>query len=245
MNERLKDLKIPRHVAVILDGNGRWAKSKGLPRNYGHIEGARTVEKMCEVTWNTGIEYFTVYAFSTENWNRPDDEVSALMKLLRNYMKDSLKRAGKNNMKVRVIGDKERLDADIQKSIEELEEATKDNTGLKFTIAINYGGRDEIVRAVRKCAKKASDGQLLPETISEETFSAELDTAGYPDPDLLIRTCNELRISNFLLWQLAYTEFYFTEVPWPAFSEEELYRAIEAYNKRERRFGGLSPEKNA
>ncbi len=239
MEERLEGLTIPKHVAIILDGNGRWARAKGMPRNYGHIQGAKVVEDMCEITYNLGIEYFTVYAFSTENWNRPKDEVFALMKLLRNYMKDSLKRAGKNNMKVRVIGDKARLDDDIRQSIEELEEATKDNTGLKFTIAINYGGRDEIVRAVRKASSACVEGTMDPDRIDEETFGAMLDTGTYPDPDLLIRTCNELRISNFLLWQLAYTELYFTPVPWPDFNKEELIRAIEAYNKRERRFGGV------
>ncbi len=240
MEERLEGLKIPRHVAVILDGNGRWAKKRGLPRSLGHIEGAKVVEEMCEVFWNTGIEYFTVYAFSTENWNRPKDEVTALMKLLRNYMKDSLARAGKNNMKVRVIGDKTRLDEDIRESIERLEEATKDNTGLKFTIAINYGGRDEIVRAVKKAASEVSENRLSPDDINEKTFGELLDTGTYPDPDLLIRTCGELRISNFLLWQLAYTEFYFTDIPWPDFDKEELYRAIESFNHRERRFGGLN-----
>ncbi len=240
MEERLEELKIPRHVAVILDGNGRWAKKRGLPRSLGHIEGAKVVEEMCEVFWNTGIEYFTVYAFSTENWNRPKDEVTALMKLLRNYMKDSLARAGKNNMKVRVIGDKTRLDEDIRESIERLEEATKDNTGLKFTIAINYGGRDEIVRAVKKAASEVSENRLSPDDINEKTFGELLDTGTYPDPDLLIRTCGELRISNFLLWQLAYTEFYFTDIPWPDFDKEELYRAIESFNHRERRFGGLN-----
>ena len=189
-----------------------------------------------------GIQYLTVYAFSTENWNRPKDEVDALMKLLRNYMKNCLKRANKNNMCVRVIGEKSRLDDDIRKSIEELEEATKNNTGLHFSIAINYGGRDELVRAARKVAQKVAEGELRPEEITEETMENSLDTAGLPAPDLLIRTCNELRISNFLLWQLAYTEFYFTEVAWPAFSKEELEKAVEAYNHRDRRYGLLKEE---
>ena len=237
-----KTLNIPKHVAIILDGNGRWAKAKGLPRNYGHIQGAKTVEDICEVAYNMGIQYLTVYAFSTENWNRPKDEVDALMKLLRNYMKNCLKRANKNNMCVRVIGEKSRLDDDIRKSIEELEEATKNNTGLHFSIAINYGGRDELVRAARKVAQKVAEGELRPEEITEETMENSLDTAGLPAPDLLIRTCNELRISNFLLWQLAYTEFYFTEVAWPAFSKEELEKAVEAYNHRDRRDGLLKEE---
>ena len=235
-------MNIPNHVAIILDGNGRWAKAKGMPRNYGHIQGAKTVEEICEVAYNMGIQYLTVYAFSTENWNRPKDEVDALMKLLRNYMKNCLKRATKNNMCVRVIGEKSRLDDDIRESIEELEEATKNNTGLHFTIAINYGGRDELVRGTRKLAERVAKGELKPEDITEEMMSNSLDTAGYPDPDLLIRTCNEQRISNFLLWQLAYTEFYFTSVAWPDFSKDELEKAVEAYNHRDRRYGLLKEE---
>ncbi len=243
MEDRLEGLKIPNHVAIILDGNGRWAKAKGLPRNMGHIEGAKTVEQICEDAYNLGINYLTVYAFSTENWNRPQDEVSALMKLLRNYMKNSIARSNKNNMKVRVIGDKTRLDDDIRKSIEELEEATKNNTGLHFQIAINYGGRDEIVRAVKKTVNKVTKDGLGADEITEEMFNGMLDTGDMPDPDLLIRTCNELRISNFLLWQLAYTEFYFTPVPWPDFNKEELIKAIEAYNGRDRRFGLVTEDK--
>ena len=237
-----KILNIPNHVAIILDGNGRWAKAKGMPRNFGHVQGAKTVEEICEVAYNMGIKYLTVYAFSTENWNRPKEEVDALMKLLRNYMKNCLKSASKNNMCVRVIGDKSRLDDDIRTSIENLEEATKDNTGLHFSIAINYGGRDEIIRAAGKIAKKIADGELKPEEVTEEVLGEHLDTAGLPDPDLLIRTCNEQRISNFLLWQLAYTEFYFTEVPWPDFSKKELEKAVEAYNHRDRRYGLLKEE---
>ena len=235
-------LTIPRHVAIILDGNGRWAKSKGMPRNYGHVQGAKTVEVICEQAYKMGIQYLTVYAFSTENWNRPKDEVDALMTLLRNYMKTCLKTAAKNNMCVRVIGEKSRLAEDIRERIAQLEEATKDNTGLHFQIAINYGGRDEIVRAVRRLAKQTADGQLKPEEITEELLSDTLDTAGIPEPDLLIRTCNEQRISNFLLWQLAYTEFYFTPVAWPDFSKEELEKAVEAYNSRDRRYGLITEE---
>ena len=235
-------MNIPNHVAIILDGNGRWAKAKGMPRNYGHIQGAKTVEEICEVAYKMGIQYLTVYAFSTENWNRPKDEVDALMKLLRNYMKNCLKTASKNNMCVRVIGEKSRLDDDIRKSIEELENATKNNTGLHFSIAINYGGRDELVRATRKIAEKVANGELKPEDITEDVMEQSLDTAGLLAPDLLIRTCNEQRISNFLLWQLAYTEFYFTSVPWPDFSKEELEKAVEAYNHRDRRYGLLKEE---
>lgn len=229
--------KIPQHVAIILDGNGRWAKSKGMPRNYGHVQGAKTVEVICEEAYRMGIQYLTVYAFSTENWDRPADEVDALMGLLRNYMKTCLKTAAKNNMCVRVIGEKSRLDEDIRKRIGELEEATKNNTGLHFQIAINYGGRDEIVRAVRKLAAQVKEGALAPDEITQEQLGNALDTAGIPDPDLLIRTCGEQRISNFLLWQLAYTEFYFTPIAWPDFSKEELEKAVEAYNKRDRRYG--------
>ncbi len=234
--------KIPRHVAVILDGNGRWARAKGLPRNAGHVKGAQVVEDMLKVVDDVGIKYFTVYAFSTENWNRPVDEVTALMGLLRKYMEGSLRKAAKNNVRIRVIGDRTKLSADIIKSIENLERDTSGNTGLNFQIAINYGGRDEIRRAVERIAQKVSDGEIEAGEITEETISKELDTADIPDPDLLIRTCGEQRISNFLLWQLAYTEFYFTPVPWPDFNRAELEKAIDAYNGRERRFGGLKQE---
>lgn len=238
----LQDLKMPQHVAIILDGNGRWAKNKGMPRNYGHVQGARNVEIICEEAYKMGIQYLTVYAFSTENWNRPKDEVEALMKLLRNYMKTCLTTAKKNRMCVRVIGDKTGLDDDIRNRIAELEEATKDNDGLHFQIALNYGGRDEIVRAVKKTCEKVQAGELEIDGITQEVFGEMLDTHGLPEPDLLIRTCNEQRISNFLLWQLAYTEFYFTEVPWPDFSREELIKAVEAYNHRDRRFGLVKEE---
>ena len=234
-----EELRMPRHVAIILDGNGRWARAKGMPRNYGHVQGAKTVETICEEAYRMGIQYLTVYAFSTENWSRPRDEVDALMKLLRNYMKTCLKTAEKNRMCVRVLGDKSGLEEDIRSRILELEEATKNNDGLHFQIAINYGGRDEIIRAARKLAADAAAGKTRPEEITEEAFGDALDTAGIPEPDLLIRTCNELRISNFLLWQLAYTEFYFTPVPWPDFTKEELVKAVEAYNHRDRKFGGL------
>ncbi|MBP3205666.1 MAG: isoprenyl transferase [Lachnospiraceae bacterium] len=235
-------MQMPKHVAIILDGNGRWAKAKGLPRNYGHVEGAKTVEKICEEAYKMGIQYLTVYAFSTENWNRPQDEVDALMKLLRNYMKNCLKTAEKNRMCVRVIGDLTGLAEDLQEKIAELMEATKDNDGLHFQIAINYGGRDELVRAVRKLAGKVQSGELAAQDITADMINGQIDTAGIPDPDLLIRTCNEQRISNFLLWQLAYTEFYFTPVPWPDFTKEELVKAVEAYNHRDRKYGGLKEE---
>lgn len=236
-------MEIPKHVAIILDGNGRWARAKGLPRNAGHVQGAKVVEDMCEITYNMGIQYFTVYAFSTENWSRPKDEVDALMKLLRNYMVNAKKRANKNNMCVRVIGDKTGLDKDLQESILDLEESTKDNTGLHFQIAINYGGRDEITRAVRRLSADVAEGKLEADSITDETINSYLDTAGLPDPDLLIRTCGEQRISNFLLWQLAYTEFYFSDKAWPDFNKKELELAIESYNTRNRKFGGLKEDK--
>ncbi len=232
-------MNIPQHVAIILDGNGRWAKSKGMPRNYGHAQGSKNVEKICEEAWRMGIKYLTVYAFSTENWNRPKDEVDALMKLLRNYMKTCLKTAKKNDMKIRVIGDLRKLDEDIRSRIAELEEATKDNGGLNFQIAINYGSRDEIIRGVKKLAADCAAGKLQAEDIDDQIFECYLDTHDIPDPDLMIRTSGELRLSNFLLWQLAYTEFYFTDVLWPDFSKEELLKAIEHYNARDRRYGGV------
>ena len=188
--------------------------------------------------WNHGVEYFTVYAFSTENWKRSEEEVSALMTILREYMVKSIQRANANNMRVRIIGEKSRLAEDIQKSIAELEQATVGNTGLKFTIAINYGSRDEITRAVRRIAGRAASGEISADSITEDMISAELDTAGYPDPDLLIRTSGEQRISNFLLWQCAYSEFYFTDVLWPDFGEKDLVAALEAYAGRDRRYGG-------
>ena len=235
-------MNIPQHVAIILDGNGRWAKSKGMPRTYGHIEGAKTVEKVCEAAWDMGIQYVTMYAFSTENWKRPKEEVDALMKLLRNYMKTCIKTAAKNNMIVRVIGDKTGLDEDIREKIEELERVSSKNTGLHFQIAINYGSRDEIVRSVRKIMEDVKAGKIDADQMNEELFDSYLDTAGIPSPDLLIRTSGEQRLSNFLMWQLAYTEFYFTDVPWPAFDKAELEKAVEKYNGRDRRYGGVKEE---
>ena len=235
-------MSIPTHVAIILDGNGRWAKAKGLPRKAGHVQGAKNVETICEAAYNMGVKYLTVYAFSTENWNRPQDEVDALMQLLRNYMKTCLKTAAKNNMSVRVIGDKTRLADDIRDSIAKLEEATKDYTGLHFQIALNYGSRDEITRAVKSLAQQVAAGELAPEQITEQTISEHLDTVGIPDPDLMIRTSGEQRISNYLLWQLAYAEFYFTPVPWPDFDKKELEKAIEVYQKRDRRYGLVQEE---
>lgn len=233
------ELKVPQHIAIILDGNGRWAKSKGMPRNYGHMQGARVVEDMCEIAYNRGVKYLTVYAFSTENWSRPEDEIDALMGLLRNYLKTCIKRAKKNNMCVRVIGDKSRLAPDIQDSVNELEEISKDFDGLHFQVAINYGSRDEMLRTMNRIMADMEEGRLSKGPVTKEIFESYLDTAGIPDPDLLIRTSGEQRLSNFLLWQLAYAEFYFTDIHWPDFDAKELEKAIEAYNKRERRFGGI------
>ena len=230
-------MNVPQHIAIILDGNGRWAKAKGMPRNYGHAQGSKNVEKICEEAWRMGIKYLTVYAFSTENWSRPENEVAALMKLLRNYMKTCLKTAAKNDMKIRVIGDIEPLDDDIKSRIRELEAATTDNGGLNFTIALNYGSRDELTRAAQKMARDCAEGKIKAEEIDESVFETYLDTHGIPDPDMMIRTSGEQRLSNYLLWQLAYSEFYFTDVPWPDFTKEELVKAIEEYNHRHRRFG--------
>ena len=235
--------KIPQHIAIILDGNGRWAKAKGMPRNYGHTAGAKNVETVCQAAHDLGVKYVTMYAFSTENWNRPEGEVEALMKLLESYLKNCIKTADKNNMRVRVIGDTTRLSERFQERIRELEAASAKNDGLNLQIAINYGSRDEMTRAMRRMSEDVAAGKRKPEEITESVFEEYLDTAGIPDPDLLIRTSGELRLSNFLLWQLAYSEFCFTDVPWPDFHKEELERAIEAYNKRDRRFGGLTDNK--
>ena len=234
-NER----KIPAHVAIIMDGNGRWARRRGLPRTAGHAQGARVVEQILEDADHMGIRYLTVYAFSRENWSRPDSEVKALMNLLRTYMKTSLAKCAKNNVRIRVIGDKSKLDRDLQASIANLEKETASNTGIGFQIAINYGSRDEMVRAMRAAAQKVQSGELSPEDITESLISDNLDTGGIPDPDLLIRTGGEQRISNFLLWQTAYSELYFCDVAWPDFNKAELEKAVDSFNNRERRYGGL------
>lgn len=235
----MNEIKIPEHVAIIMDGNGRWAKKRLLPRNAGHVQGARVVEQICEDAWNLGIKYLTIYAFSTENWSRSKEEVDGLMKLLDKYLKDCIKRSTKNNMRVRVLGDVTRLAPGLQQKIAELEEISAKNTGLNFQVALNYGGRDEILRAVREVAEKAAEGGVSADEITPELFSGYLDTKGIPDPDLLIRTSGEQRLSNFLLWQLAYTEFYFTDTLWPDFNKKELQKALDYYNKRDRRYGGV------
>lgn len=235
----MEERKVPRHVAIILDGNGRWAKKRMLPRNAGHAAGDKNVEKICAAAWDMGIEYVTMYAFSTENWSRPKEEVDALMKLLHSYLKDCLKTSKKNNMQVRVIGDISKLDKDLQERIIELERVSAENTGLHFQVALNYGSRDEIKRSIISIANEVKDGSLLPEDITEDIISSHLDTSGIPDPDLMIRTSGEQRLSNYLLWQLAYAEFYFTDVLWPDFSKKDLQKAVEFYQSRDRRFGGV------
>ena len=234
-------MRVPNHIAIILDGNGRWAKKRRMPRSYGHVKGCENLEDICEVAKELGVKYLTVYAFSTENWKRSKEEVDGLMKLFRNYLKKCIKISQKNNMRVKVIGDITAFDPDIQESIKKLEDFSKDFTELHFQIALNYGSRDEITRAVNRMLEDQKAGKL--ETpVSEDTISNYLDTAGIPDPDLMIRTSGELRLSNYLLWQLAYTEFYFTDVPWPDFKKDELVKAIEKYNERDRRYGGVKEE---
>ena len=232
-----ENMVVPGHVALILDGNGRWAKKRGLPRTMGHKEGCVTVEKTGEIAARMGIRYLTVYGFSTENWKRSAEEVGALMQLFRYYMVRLLKIASANNVRVRMIGDRSRFAPDIIEGINRLERETADNTGLTFVIAVNYGGRDEIRRAAARLAEDCVHGKVDADQIDESLFSSYLDTAGMPDPDLLIRTSGELRLSNYLLWQLAYTEIVVTDCLWPDFNQEELEKAIVQYNKRDRRFG--------
>ncbi|MBR2190004.1 MAG: di-trans,poly-cis-decaprenylcistransferase [Eubacterium sp.] len=233
--------KLPNHIAIILDGNGRWAKRRGMPRSYGHIVGTDTLERMCNHIADLGVRYLTVYAFSTENWKRAEDEVRTLMNLFRKYLKRIEKSAHKRHMRVRIIGDKTGLPEDLQERIAALEAVTRDYDKMDFQIALNYGGRDEIARAMTRLAADAKagllDDALAGGKLGEDILESYLDTAGIPDPDLLIRTGGEQRISNFLLWQMAYTEYYFTDVAWPAFNEAELQKAIDYYNGRERRFG--------
>ncbi len=240
---------VPKHIALIMDGNGRWAKSKGKPRTFGHKQGSETLKQICKDAYDLGIKYVTVYAFSTENWRRSKEEVSFLMGLLRQYLKESIRNSQENNMRVRVIGRRSDLDDDIVQAIEALEDASKDFDGLQLQIALNYGGRDEILRGVHGVFQHLIDADATQEVskkdlllamqeLDEDKFAYYLDTVGIPDPELLIRTSGELRTSNFLLWQLAYTEFYISDVLWPDFNKAELIKAIDVYNRRERRFGG-------
>ena len=237
--KKLDNAQIPQHVAIILDGNGRWAKKRHMPRNFGHKAGADAIENLCRPAWNMGIKYLTVYAFSTENWKRSVEEVTGIMTILRNFLITAVERANKDNMRVRVIGERSRLDKDIREAIERLEKGTAQNTGLQFTMALNYGGRDDITRAVRGLADDLRDGVIRPEDITEQLISSRLDTRELPDPDLLIRTSGELRISNFMPWQISYSEFYFCDTLWPDFNKDELAKAIIYYAKRDRRYGGV------
>ena len=228
---------MPKHIAIIMDGNRRWAKKQGKNASYGHKEGAKTLEKIVRYANKIGLKYITVYAFSTENWKRAEEEVSALMMLLQNYLDDYSKRADTENIRVKILGDITALSSGMQKSILRCMERTKDNTGVTFNIALNYGGRDEIVKAVKKIAEDAKKGKIDINDINEEMISNNLYTAGMPDPDLLIRTSGELRLSNFLPWQVVYSEFLFVDKNWPDFNEDDLDNAIIEYQKRTRKFG--------
>ncbi len=228
---------MPKHIAIIMDGNRRWARKRGLDPKLGHKAGAKTLEKIVRYANKIGLDYITVYAFSTENWKRTEDEVGALMLLLQNYLDEYSKRADTENIKVKVLGDISALPEGMQKSIKNCMERTKENTGVTFNIALNYGGRDEILKAVKKIAQDVKEDKIKINEITEETISNSLYTAGQPDPDLLIRTSGELRTSNFLPWQIVYSEFVFTDKNWPDFEEKDLDEAIEIYQRRNRKFG--------
>ena len=225
-------------IGIIMDGNGRWAKKRGLPRTAGHKKGAEVFQDITRYCNEIGVESVYFYAFSTENWSRPAEEVGAIMDLLRFYLKNYFKKFVKDNIRMHVIGEKSRLDTDIQKAIAEIEDLSREKNGMTVHVALNYGGRDELRRAVTKIARETADGTLSPDAITEDTISDALDTAGTPDPELMIRTSGEERISNFLLWQIAYSEFFFSDTLWPDFDKKELERAIYYYQNRERRFGG-------
>lgn len=235
--EKLNEESNLKHIAIIMDGNRRWARERNLDKKLGHKEGAKTLEKIVRYANKIGLKYITVYAFSTENWKRSEDEVSALMLLLQNYLDDYSKRADTENIRIKVLGDLTRLNTGLQKSINKAIERTKNNNGTTFCIALNYGGRDEIVNAVKKIAKNVKENKIDVENINEELISDNLYTSGIPEPDLLIRTSGEMRLSNFLPWQLVYSEFLFIKKHWPDFNENDLDEAILEYNKRTRKFG--------
>lgn len=228
---------LPKHIAIIMDGNRRWAKAKGLPVSLGHKEGAKTLEKIVRYANKIGIKHITVYAFSTENWKRTEEEVSALMSLIQNYLDDYSKRADSENIKVNIIGNRNGLSKKMKSGIERCIERTKNNTGITFNIALNYGGRDEIIKAIKNISKRVKENEIDIDEITEQMISDNLYTKGQPDPDLLIRTSGEIRLSNFLPWQLVYTEFLFIEKYWPDFNEQDLDNAIYIYQKRNRKFG--------
>ena len=231
-------LPVPAHIAIIMDGNGRWAKRRGLPRNAGHKQGAKVFQNICDYCRKIGVKYVTAYAFSTENWKRPQNEVNAIMELLRSYLKEASKQTRKD-ARLLFLGDRTPLADDLQRLMENVERESANNTGITICIALNYGGRAEIVNSARELARMAAQGKLDPDSIDESLFESHLYTGGIPDPDLLIRPSGELRLSNFLLWQLAYTEFVFQDVLWPDFTTAHLDQAIDQYTKRNRRFGGI------
>lgn len=231
-------LPVPAHIAIIMDGNGRWAKRRGLPRNAGHKQGAKVFQNICDYCRKIGVKYVTAYAFSTENWKRPQNEVNAIMELLRSYLKEASKQTRKD-ARLLFLGDRTPLADDLQRLMEKVERESANNTGITICIALNYGGRAEIVNSARELARMAAQGKLDPDSIDESLFESYLYTSGIPDPDLLIRPSGELRLSNFLLWQLAYTEFVFQDVLWPDFTTAHLDQAIDQYTKRNRRFGGI------
>lgn len=233
---------IPEHVAIIMDGNGRWAERRGLPRTAGHRQGVEAVRRTVRAAGNMGVRYLTLYSFSTENWNRPEAEISELFSLLRMFIRRDLADLHKNNVCIRVIGDRDRVPADVLSLLDEARNLTEGNTGQTLIIAFNYGGRAEIARVAKKLAGQVAEGKLDPEHITEDCIAAQLDTSGIPDPDLFIRTSGEMRLSNFLLWQLAYTELVFVDCLWPDFTAENLDEAIKTYQNRDRRYGGLVME---
>jgi undecaprenyl diphosphate synthase len=230
-------MRIPRHLAIIMDGNGRWARQKSQPRVYGHRQGVETVRRVVEECSRLGVEYLTLYAFSYENWGRPDEEISALMELLTAYLKKELETMLSNSIRFNVIGDIDRLPASVRCMLTDTIERTEQNSGMTLTLALSYGSRDEITRAMRKIARRVADGEFSPDKITESMIDEHLDTVLLPEPDLLIRTSGEMRISNFLLWQMAYTELYFTPTLWPDFDHQDLHDAFRAFGRRRRRFG--------
>ena len=234
---QVKSENVPKHIAIIMDGNGRWAKKRFLPRTAGHKQGSKNVESICRAAYELGVKYLTVYAFSTENWSRPSDEVDTIMGILEEYLESCIEKSSTNNMRIKVIGNVQALNKNLQEKIEQLEKVSCTNTGLTFIVALNYGGRDEILRAAKKLADDYKSGIIDIDKISENDFENYLDTAGIPAPDLMIRTSGELRLSNYMLWQLAYAEFYFTDCLWPDFNKKELEKAVEYYAGRERRYG--------
>ena len=238
----VSELKIPTHVSIIMDGNGRWAKKRGMPRPFGHKKGAEVVMDICQDADDLGIRYLTIYAFSTENWSRPSAEVRTLMLLFGKYLKICYNKAMENNMRVRIIGDKSALSPQLQESIRVLERDTEKFDGFHLQIAINYGSRDEMLRAMRAMMEDYKEGKFAADELDEARFSSYLDTADIPDPDLMIRTSGEQRLSNYLMWQHAYSEFYFTDTAWPDFNKEELVKALEAYTRRDRRYGKITEE---